>query len=265
MTPVAPEISGRPLLTVVIPAYNEEGRLAKSLERIASYMSERRIVWELLVVDDGSTDATRRVAAEFLRGRRGRLLQNAENRGKGHAVRRGVLEAAGRWVLVTDADLSAPIEEHEKLQSAVREHDLDVAIGSRGLPESRVEIRQRRIRENMGKVFNRIVRLMTGLPFRDTQCGFKLFDRDRCLPLFERMVVDRFAFDVEFLYLCVRFSLKVKEIPVVWRNAPDSTVTLVADPLNMLYDMARVRWRFRRGLYNPSPETGAGAGRGEPR
>jgi len=260
----AAQASGRPQLTVLIPAYNEERRLEGSLERIASYMTERGIAWDLLVVDDGSTDATARLAVEFLRGRRGRVLRNAENRGKGHAVRRGVLEASGRWVLVTDADLSAPIEEHAKLQAAVRDHDLDVAIGSRGLPDSRVEIRQHFVRERMGKAFNRVVRLMTGLPFRDTQCGFKLLDRDRCLPLFERMVVDRFAFDVEFLYLCLRFSLRVKEVPVVWRNAPGSTVTLLADPLNMLLDVTRVRWRFRRGLYNPSEGgTDQRAGRGE--
>jgi len=267
LTPAAlatPAGSGRPQLTVVIPAYNEERRLAGSLDRIAAYMSERGISWEAVVVDDGSTDATSRVAAEFLRGRRGKLLRNAENRGKGCSVRRGVLEASGRFILITDSDLSAPIQEHEKLQAAIRDHDLDVAIGSRGLPESRVEIRQHRIRESMGKAFNRVVRGMTGLPFRDTQCGFKLFDRDRCLPIFEKMVVDRFAFDVEFLYLCVRFGLKVREVPVIWRNASGTTVTLISDPLNMLLDLARVRWRFRRGLYNPSPgATGERPGGGE--
>ena len=127
-----------------------------------------------------------------------------------------------------------------------------MAIGSRGLPDSRIEVRQHPIRQNMGKTFNRLIRLLTRLPFQDTQCGFKLLDRERCHPLFERMVVDGFAFDVEFLYLCIRFGLRVREVPVVWRDAPGSKVSLLADPLRMLYDVARVRWRFRRGLYNPS-------------
>jgi dolichyl-phosphate beta-glucosyltransferase len=194
------------------------------------------------------------------------VLRNEENRGKGYSVRRGVLSATGRWVLLTDADLSTPIAEHAKLGDAVREYDLDVAIGSRALPASRIEVRQHPVRELMGKTFNRIIRRMTGLPFHDTQCGFKLLDRGRVRPLFGRMVVDRFAFDVELLFLCARFGLKAREVPVVWRNAPGSKVSLVGDPLNMLWDVARVRWRFRRGLYNPDvPERTSLAGGGQPK
>ncbi len=253
------ERAGQPFLSVVVPAYDEEGRLAASLGRIAAYLDARGLDAEILVVDDGSLDATSAVAAAALRGRRGRVLRNGENRGKGYSVRRGVLEAGGRWVLLTDADLSAPIEEHEKLAEAVRAYDLDVAFGSRGLPESRIEVRQSLLRQSMGKTFNRIIRLLTGLPFRDTQCGFKLFDRERTLPLFRRMVVDRFAFDVEFLFLCQRFGLRVREVPIVWRNAPGSKVSLFADPANMIADVLRVRWRFRRGLYNPGGEAAEGA------
>jgi dolichyl-phosphate beta-glucosyltransferase len=250
---------------VVIPAYNEEKRLAGSLARIAAYLEKAGVSGEILVVDDGSSDATFRIASDFLKGRRGRVLRNGENRGKGYSVRRGVLEATGRWVLLTDADLSAPIEEYATLAEAVRERDLDVAIGSRAVAGARVEIRQNRVRELMGKTFNRIIRLMTGLPHRDTQCGFKLMDRDRVRPLFEKMVVNRFAFDVELLFLCARFSLAVLEVPVVWRNSPVSTVTLVGDPINMILDVARVRWRFRRGLYNPEvpPAERSGDGGGE--
>ncbi len=214
-------------------------------------------------MDDGSKDATAQVAASHLKGRRGRVVGNRENRGKGYSVRRGVLEAAGRWVLLTDADLSTPIEEHGKLASAARDRDLDVVIGSRGLRDSQVEVRQNILRQALGRTFNRIIRAGTGLPFRDTQCGFKLFDRQRTRPLFERMRVDRFAFDVEFLFLCQRFRLKVEEVPVVWRNSKDSRVSLLRDPANMLLDVARIRWRFRRGLYNPDAppvalEEGAG-------
>jgi dolichyl-phosphate beta-glucosyltransferase len=246
--------NGRPHLSVVIPAYNEERRLAPSLERIDAYLSANGIDAELLVVDDGSTDGTERLAAEFLRGRRGRVLRQTENSGKGAAVRRGVLESGGRWVLMTDADLSAPIEEHARLAQEARDHDLDLVIASRGLPDSNIEVSQFWLRQLMGKTFNRLIRLMTGLPFRDTQCGFKLMDRARVTPLFEKMVVDRFAFDVELLYLCHHFGLAVREVPVVWRNEPHSRVSMLGDPLNMLLDVTRVRWRFRRGLYNPNGE-----------
>lgn len=247
------ERSGKPHLTVVVPAFNEERRLGATLARIAGYVNSNALDAEILVVDDGSADTTAQVAAEGLRGSRGRVLRNAGNRGKGYSVRRGVLEAAGRWVLLTDADLSSPIEEHAVLAAAVRDLDSDVAIGSRGVDPSKVEIRQNLVRQGMGKTFNFAIRAMTGLPFRDTQCGFKLMDRSRVRPIFETMVVDRFAFDVEFLFLCQRFGLRVREVPVVWRNAPGSKVSMFRDPLNMLLDVARVRWRFRRGLYAPRP------------
>jgi glycosyltransferase involved in cell wall biosynthesis len=234
---------------VVIPAFNEETRLPASLRLIASYMRDHRVDWELVVVDDGSTDATSQVASGFLGEHQGLLVRNPRNQGKGFSVRRGVLAARGRWVLITDADLSAPIEEYATLARAARDGALDVAIGSRGLPDSRIEVRQHPVRQSMGRVFNRLMRLMTGLPFRDTQCGFKLLDRRRCHPIFEAMVVNRFAFDVEFLFLCVRLGLRVGEVPIVWRNAENSRVRLLADPVNMLYDVARVRWRHARGLH----------------
>jgi dolichyl-phosphate beta-glucosyltransferase len=253
---VVGERGGKPYLSVVIPAYNEEDRLGHSLQRIAEYVDGAEIDTELLVVDDGSKDGTGRLATSALSGRRGRVLTNPENRGKGYSVRRGVLEATGSWVLMTDADLSSPIEEYAKLAQAARDHDLDVAFGSRALPDSDVQVHQHVVRESMGKTFNLLIRTMTGMSHRDTQCGFKLIDRRRTRPLFERMVIDRFAFDVELLFLCERFGLSVREVPVVWRNAAG----LLGDPLNMLLDVARVRWRFRRGLYNPDVEPGADAG-----
>lgn len=179
------------------------------------------------------------------------MLRQPENLGKGAAVRRGVLEAQGRWVLITDADLSTPIEEHAKLAEVARDDDLDVAFGSRGLPESQVEVEQNALRRLMGLVFNRILRSITGLRYADTQCGFKLLDRERTRPLFERMVVNHFAFDVELLFLCDRFGLRVKEVPVIWRDSDRSSVSLLGAPPRMLFDLLRVRWRFRRGLYNP--------------
>lgn len=242
----------RPHLSVVIAAYNEEARLGSTLEKIDAYLRENQIHAEIVIIDDGSRDLTGEISRRFLQGREGRLLRNAENRGKGYSIRRGFKEARGRWVLMTDADLSAPIEEYARLAAAVRDHDLDIAVGSRALSESRIEVRQHPAREIFGKTFNRITRVATGLPFRDTQCGFKLIDHARLAPLFERMQVDRFAFDVELLFLACRFGLRVKEIPVVWRNDPISRVRLWRDPLNMLLDIIRIRWSFRRGAYNPS-------------
>jgi dolichyl-phosphate beta-glucosyltransferase len=242
---------GEPHLSVVVPAYDESDRLGATLRRIGEYLDERRIDSEILVVDDGSRDATLEVARRALADRAGRVLHRAERGGKGAAVRQGVTEAAGRWVLVTDADLSTPIEEYSRLADAARDRDRDVVIGSRALPGSRVEVHQHRVRESMGRAFAVVVRAVMRLPFRDTQCGFKLFDRKRTKPLFDRMVIDGFAWDVELLYLCVRFGLRVEEVPVAWRNDPRSAVRLLADPPRMLLDLLRIRWRFRRGAYNP--------------
>jgi dolichyl-phosphate beta-glucosyltransferase len=238
-------------LSIVIPAYNEERRLAPSLAKILDYVESEQLDAEVLVVDDGSSDATAKIAEDTLAGRRGRVLRNSENSGKGFSVRRGVLGASGRWVLMTDTDLSTPIEEYSRLAAAARDRDLDIVFGSRALPDSNVEVHQNRLRETMGKTFNLLIRALTGLRHKDTQCGFKLMDRTRVKPLFERMVIDRFAFDVELLFLADRFGLKVEEFPVIWRNDPHSRVSVLADPLNMLWDVIRVRWRFRRGLYNP--------------
>lgn len=243
----------RPFLSIVIPAYNEEERLVPSIQKIAAYLDVSALDAEILVVDDGSKDRTAELAAKALLGRRGRVIKNGENRGKGYSVRHGVVEARGRFVLLTDADLSTPIEDHAKLAAVIRDRDLDVVIGSRALPESDVQVRQGWLRQTMGRTFNTTIRIVTGLPFRDTQCGFKLMDRDRVMPLFAKMVVNRFAFDVELLFLCARFGLTVTDVPVIWRNAPGSKVSVIADPLNMIADVLRVRWRFRRGLYNPEP------------
>ena len=232
-----------PELSVVVPAYNESRRLGPSLDAIIKYIDDRGIDAEVIVVDDGSADETASLARDRLAGRCATVLVNHVNRGKGYAVRRGVLHASGRYALVTDADLSCSIAQHRDLELAMREQRLDVAIGSRSLGASVIAVRQHLGRELMGKSFNRFVRVLTGLPYGDTQCGFKLVDVHRTRNVFARMTIDRFAFDVEFLVLCARAGLAIGEVPVVWRNSRDSCVNLVNDPARMLWDVLRLAMR----------------------
>jgi dolichyl-phosphate beta-glucosyltransferase len=234
-----------PELSVVIPAFNESKRLAASLTAISRFLDDRIIAGEVLVVDDGSTDDTAEVARRLIDARRGAVIGGAPNRGKGFAVRQGVRAARGLRILVTDADLSCPIDQYDVLEAARVAGGLDVAMGSRDVPGSRVDVRQHPGREHMGRAFNVLVRLATGLPFRDTQCGFKLLDAARVKPLLPGLRVNGFAYDVELLLACARQGLRMAEVPVVWRNSPDSHVSLIADPIRMLIDLARVSWAGR--------------------
>src|SRR5579863_1996588 len=187
-------------LSIVIPAYNEEQRLPATLDRIAGYLARSPIpVEEILVVDDGSRDAT----AALVNERKGivRLVSNPGNRGKGYAVRNGMLAAKGDWILSTDADLSAPIEELDKLIAAARRENAVVAIGSRALDRRLVKVHQPMMREVSGRAFNMVMRVVTGLPFRDTQCGFKLFRQDAAKNIFSRQIEEEFSFDVEDLII----------------------------------------------------------------
>jgi glycosyltransferase involved in cell wall biosynthesis len=238
-------LNDRPDLSVVIPAYNESRRLASSLERICGYVEAAAVDAEIIVVDDGSTDGTADLARRLLAARRGTVLADAINRGKGWAVRCGVLEARGRAVLVTDADLSCSIDQYPALAAAMQDRGLDVAIGSRSLPASSIEVRQHRGRELMGQTFNVLVRAATGLPFGDTQCGFKLLNAETTRPVVERLTVDGFAFDVELLLLCRSAGLRIGEVPITWRNSRDSRVSVVGAPARMLFDLARLALRAR--------------------
>lgn len=239
-----------PFLSVVIPAFNEEVRLGKGLEAVFAHVDKLRLAAEVVVVDDGSEDGTSDLVERARRTEpRLRLVRFRSNRGKGAAVREGALAATGHLVLVTDADLSTPIEEFDHLLARMRETASDVVIGSRALRGSRIEVRQPFWREWMGKVFNRIIRTLTGLKFRDTQCGFKLLDREKTAPILQKMVIDRFAFDVELLWLAQLAGLRILEEPVVWRNSPDSRVTPVTASWNMFWDVVRLRRRIRTGFY----------------
>ncbi|MDD3088330.1 MAG: glycosyltransferase family 2 protein [Candidatus Omnitrophica bacterium] len=229
-------------LSIIIPAYNEEKRLAGTLDRITKFMETRGSEYEVIVVDDGSTDTTIDVAARSALGVSGRLrvISNPGNKGKGYSVKRGVEEARGDIILFTDADMSTPIEEMDKLISAMGA-GAHIAIGSRAVDGSQVEVKQPFFRQTMGKVFNRIVRFILGENIHDTQCGFKAFGKTEAKELFRDMFIPGFAFDAELLYLARKRGLKVSEIGVVWQNSPVSKVRPVMSSLEMLRDVIKIR------------------------
>jgi glycosyltransferase involved in cell wall biosynthesis len=244
--------SPTPELSIVIPAYNEEARLGRTLGRIRDYFASLgtgAIPYEILVVDDGSKDGTARVAQEWMRELPMlRLLSNGGNRGKGYSVRHGMLEARGRVALFSDADLSSPIEESEKLLAAIREGN-DVAIGSRALDRSLIAARQSRVRELAGIIFNGFVRLFTGLPYHDTQCGFKAFVREPARVVFEQQRIEGFGFDPEILFLAKRHGLRGIEVPVRWAHDPATKVRMIRDSLRMFGGLVYIRWNWLTGRY----------------
>jgi dolichyl-phosphate beta-glucosyltransferase len=236
-------------LSIIIPAYNEEPRLPETLQRIAEYLPTLGVRTEVLVVDDGSTDRTAAVAESFRGKLTGfRVLSNGRNRGKGYSVRHGMLEARGEMVLFTDADLSAPIEEAEKLLTPLN-NGYDVAIGSRAMDRSLISTRQSIFRETAGIIFNKIVRLVLRLPFVDTQCGFKAFRRERCRIIFEQQRIEGFGFDPELLYLARHHGLRAIEIPVRWGHSPATKVNMLGDSLKMFGDIFTIRWNAMSGRY----------------
>lgn len=234
-------------LSIVIPAYNEERRLPATLDRIVAWLERSPLpVLEILVVDDGSRDGT--AALVEARGGLIRLVRNPGNRGKGCAVRNGMLAAAGDWILSTDADLSSPIEELEKLIAAARRENAEVAIGSRALDRKLVKVHQPWMRELSGRAFNIVMRLVTGLPFHDTQCGFKLFRQDAARNIFSRQIEDGFSFDVEDLVIARVQGLRSVEVPVEWSNVEGTKVGL-AQGIRSFADLLRIRARALRGQY----------------
>lgn len=243
----------KPEISIVIPAFEEEIRIDGSIREICRYLIETKLSSELIVVDDGSKDSTVKTAetaaAEFP-DVPSRIIGYGQNRGKGFAVRTGLLAASADIALFTDADLSTPIEEMHKLIDPIRNDKADITFGSRALDRSLIGTHQPWRREQGGKVFNLVVRTLTGLPFWDTQCGFKAFDLTKFRPLLDLMQIERFAFDVEFLYVAKRHGLRMEEIPVRWNNDDRSKVSVVRDSIRMFNEVRQIRRNARNGMYD---------------
>lgn len=255
-------------LSVIIPAYNEEDRIDRTLRAVDDYLSRQNYSYEIIVVNDGSTDRTLAVARglePFVKCLR--VIDNAANRGKGAVVGQGMLEAAGEIRLFMDADNSTSIEQVEKMfaefssqggsppeADAPQEHasggekGAEVVIGSRRAPGAVIAKRQNFLRENMGVVFNWIVRLLAGLPYQDTQAGFKAFSARAAKEIFSRQTITRFAFDVEVLVIARQLGLAIKEVPITWVNSPKTHVT-IKNMVQMLVEVFKVRLNLKSGKY----------------
>lgn len=240
-------------VSIVVPAYNEGTRLRESLPKILAYLNQEFPGSELIVVDDGSTDDTAAVAREALAtagGIRTAVLSYKQNLGKGRAVRLGLLASRCDVALFSDADLSTPITETPKLVTPIFSGECDLTFGSRALDRKLIGVHQPWRREQGGRLFNLAVRLATGLPFWDTQCGFKAFRMQVCRPLIEGATIDRFGFDVELIYLAYRAGLRLREIPVRWDHYEGSKVNVFSDSFQMLNEVGLIRQQARRGVYD---------------
>ncbi len=241
--------------SIVIPAYNESARIRATLDRVLAHIADRHWDAEVLVVNDGSRDDTAWIVENYAAQHPSlRLLQNPGNRGKGYSVRNGMLHASGEILLFSDADLSSPIEEADKLFAAL-EAGADVAIGSRWLRAELQTQRQSLHRQLFGRIFNVALRIVLGLPYRDTQCGFKAFTRRAAQDIFPRQHIERWGFDPEILFLARKFGMKVEEVPVKWAHSAGTRINPVRDGIRMFIEMLRVRWYSLSGEYDKPPAT----------
>lgn len=233
------------MISIIIAAYNEEHRIGESLLKVKDYLTGQDLDYEIIVIDDGSTDNTKKVATGYkAKIINLKIISYPINKGKGYALRQGVLVSKGEAVLLTDADLSTPIEELSYMLPLISSREYDVVIGSRGLKQSTIIKKQPWWRQDMGKIFNRIVRLLVLDDFSDTQCGFKLFSGEVARSLFKDARIDRFAYDVEILALAKKKGFNILEMPVKWINSPDSKVNPIFDSLQMLFDLVKIRLRI---------------------
>ena len=258
-----------PFYSIVIPAYNESARLGGTLEKVLGYVHDQQWDAEVIVVNDGSRDNTAEIVREFAaKNPTLRLLENPGNRGKGYSVRNGMLNARGRVVLFSDADLSSPIEEAPKLFKAL-EDGADIAIGSRWLRAEMQTQRQPLHRQLFGRVFNLLLRLTLGLQFKDTQCGFKAFKQPAAKAIFPLQKIERWGFDPEILFLARKLGYKVEEIPVRWGHSGGARINPLVDGARMFQEMLHIRWNDLKGRYNAasalSPQTAKLPGAGSQR
>jgi dolichyl-phosphate beta-glucosyltransferase len=242
-----------PAISIVIPAYEEEERLSDPLRQIFAFVESEKLAAEVIVVDDGSRDKTaqaaEKVCAEFPEIS-SKVIRYAENRGKGFAVKTGLLAARADIAIFSDADLSTPIEEIYKLVKPIQDGEFDVVFGSRALDRTLIGTHQPWRREQGGKVMNLIIRTMSGLKFFDTQCGFKAFNMKKFRPLLDAMTIDRFGFDVEFLFVAQFHNLRLKEIPVRWNNVEGSKVNVFRDTRRMIGELSQIRRNAKQGVYD---------------
>jgi glycosyltransferase involved in cell wall biosynthesis len=239
-----------PRLSIVIPAYNESARIEAALSSVLTCVEARSWDAEILVVDDGSTDGTPAIIQRWRSTHpRLHLIQNPGNRGKGYSVRNGLLQSAGDIVMFTDADLSAPIEEAERLIEAI-DNGADVAIGSRWLDKQKQTIHQPIYRRFFGRCFNWVTRKVIGLPFKDTQCGFKAFKRDAAQTIFRLQTIERWGFDPEILFIARKLKYTIVEVPVTWGHDERSRISYLKDGLQMLQEMGQIRANSLRGRYD---------------
>lgn len=242
------------LLSLIIPAYNEEKRILPTLKEIYAYLAGRDYTFEIIVVDDGSTDKTVQIVKDFIKnvnpsdGKLINILLNGENKGKGYTVKNGMLSANGEYIFFTDADLSTPIEELERCLPYLQ-GNYDIVIGSRSLADSDIIIHQPWYREKMGKIFNFMVNMILIKGIIDTQCGFKGFKRKAVETIFNRCAIEGFSFDVETLYLARKFNFTIKEIPIKWRNSTLSKVSPVRHSVQMFLDLIGIRINELKGRY----------------
>jgi len=238
-----------PKYSIIIPAYNESARLGSTLGRVGNYVLSQQWDAEIIVVNDGSRDATPSLVRDYTkRFRFLRLIENPGNRGKGYSVRNGMLHATGEFLLFSDADLSSPIEEAPKLFAAIQ-NGSDIAIGSRWLrPETQTQ-RQSLLRQLYGRIFNVALRVLLGLKQKDTQCGFKAFTRQAAQKIFPQQQIERWGFDPELLFLARRARLKVTEIPVAWAHVGGTRISPLRDGLRMFGEVLKIRWNALSGKY----------------
>ncbi len=240
----------RPTYSIIIPAYNEGGRVGATLERVLAYLDEQGWNAEVIAVDDGSRDDTAEIIRWYAqKNPRLRLLQNPVNRGKGYSIRNGMLHAQGEIMLFSDADLSSPIEEAGKLWAAIIA-GADIAIGSRWLRSDLQRQRQSLFRQLLGRIFNLSLRTILGLNFRDTQCGFKAFTRRAAQTIFPLQTIERWGFDAELLYLARKCGFKVTEVPVVWTHSEGTRINPLRDGVQMFVETLKICWNGISGKYS---------------